>query len=106
MLFGKVFVTFASTVACYLWLSRSADYSRFESENYIDAKGTVFVCAVVAVMAFIVAEVFFGVYEITSDSIMLSYCLDIDNGGAAFKDKLGEEYELKKAPEDEHEDVL
>jgi hypothetical protein len=106
MLFGKVFVTFASTVACYLWLSRSADYSRFESENYIDAKGTVFVCAVVAVMAFIVAEVFFGVYEITSDSIMLSYCLDIDNGGAAFKDKLGEEYELKKAPEDEHEDEI
>merc|ERR1712100_337344 len=106
MLFGKVFVTFGSTVGCYLWLTRDSGYSDFASEDYIDQKGTIFVCAVVAVMAFIVAQVFFGVYEITSDSIMLSYCLDVDEGGAAYKDKLGEDYEVKKAPEYEHEDKI
>lgn len=106
IIFGKLFVTFASTVACYLWLSRSDEYNEFSSEKYIDQKGTVFVCVVVAVMAYIVAEVFFNVYEIASDSIVLSYCLDIDEGGAAYKDKLGEDYVLKKAPEDEHEDPI
>lgn len=106
ILFGKLFVTFASTLACYLWLYQSKEYKEYTSEKYIDQKGTIFVCAVVAIMAYIVAQVFFNVYDIASDSIMLSYCLDIDEGGNAFKDKLGEDFELKKAPEEEHQDSL
>ena len=107
MLFGKLFMCFASVVACYLWLSTSTTtYANFQSDAYIDAKGSIFVCAIVGLLAFITAEIFFNVYEITSDTILLSYCIDIEKGGEAFKDKLGEDFKPKKGPDDEHRDEI
>ena len=54
-------------------------------------------CLVIMFFSFVVAEVFFSVYDTATDSILLSYCFDVEVGkGSAFKDKMGFDLPLKK----------
>ena len=105
-----------SEIVCYLCfdhlpatysLSRSDEYNEFSSEKYIDQKGTVFVCAVVQSWRILLQKCF----STCTRSHLIASCFHIaltlmKEIGAASKDKLGEDYVLKKAPEDKHEDPI
>merc|ERR1719473_1950269 len=70
--------------------------------------GQFIVCLVVLFLSFIVAEVFFSVYDTATDSIMLCYCFDItDSGGECFEDKMGYKLPMKKTKEaDDADDAI
>lgn len=106
MLFGKLSIMMLSTLAAYYLIELNADFQNLASENYISSMGQFVITFVVFCMSYIVAEIFFSVYDIATDSIMLCYCFDVeDGGGEAFAQKMGFELEVKKTKEDdEHED--
>ena len=105
MLFGKISIMMLSTLAAYYAIELNAEFRNIQSENYISSMGQFVITFVVFCMSYIVAEIFFSVYDIATDSIMLCYCFDVeDGGGEAFAQKMGFELDVKKTKEDdEHE---
>lgn len=106
MLFGKISIMMLSTLAAYYAIELNAEFRNIQSENYISSMGQFVITFVVFCMSYIVAEIFFSVYDVATDSIMLCYCFDVeDGGGEAFAQKMGFELEVKKTKEDdEHEE--
>ena len=106
MLFGKLAIMMFSTLAAYYSVEYTADFQDIESENYISSMGQFVITLVVLFMSYIVAEIFFDVYDIATDSIMLCYCFDAEDGnGQAFKARMGDDLEFEKTKEeDEHKD--
>ena len=105
MLFGKLSIMMFSTLAVYYAVEFNSDFQDIESENYISSMGQFVITIVVLFMSYIVAEIFFDVYDIATDSIMLCYCFDAEDGnGEAFAARMGDELEFKKTKqEDPHE---
>jgi choline transporter-like protein 2/4/5 len=101
MLFGKLSIMMLSVLcAYYLIEAQPSKYGDLASESYISSMGQFIVCLVVLFLSFIVAEVFFSVYDTATDSIMLCYCFDItDSGGECFEDKMGYKLPMKKTKE-------
>ena len=93
-----------STLAAYYSVEYTADFQDIESENYISSMGQFVITLVVLFMSYIVAEIFFDVYDIATDSIMLCYCFDAEDGnGQAFKTRMGDDLKFEKTKEeDEH----
>lgn len=107
MLFGKLAIMMVSTLRVYYSIQLNTDYQDLASENYISNMGQFFITFVVLCMSYVVAEIFFSVYDIATDSIMICYCFDVEDGnGEAFAQKMGFELEMKKTKEeDEHEET-
>ena len=99
MLFGKLAIMMVSTMCAYYSIELNDDFSNMQSENYISRMGQFVVCLVVLFLSYIVAEVFFGVYDTATDSIMLCYCFDLQGSGKCFKDKMGYDLNIKKTKE-------
>jgi hypothetical protein len=70
--------------------------------------GQFIICLVVLCLSYVVAEVFFSVYDTATDSIRLCYCFDItDAGGKCFEDKMGYSLPMKKTKEaDDADDAI
>jgi hypothetical protein len=104
MLFGKLAIMMTSTLAVYYSIEYNSDYQNIESENNISNMGQFFITFVVLCMSYVVAEIFFGVYNIATDSIMICYCFDVEDGnGEAFAQKMGFELDIKKTKEEDAE---
>lgn len=102
MLFGKLAIMMTSTLAVYYSIEYNSDYQNIESENNISNMGQFFITFVVLCMSYVVAEIFFGVYNIATDSIMICYCFDVEDGnGEAFAQKMGFELDIKKTKEED-----
>ena len=86
-----------STLAAYYAIELNAEFRNIQSENYISSMGQFVITFVVFCMSYIVAEIFFSVYDVATDSIMLCYCFDVeDGGGEAFAQKMGFELSQNK----------
>jgi hypothetical protein len=104
MLFGKLAIMMTSTLAVYYSIEYNSDYQNIESDNNISNMGQFFITFVVLCMSYVVAEIFFGVYDIATDSIMICYCFDVEDGnGEAFAQKMGFELDIKKTKEEDAE---
>ena len=96
MLFGKMFIMMLSVLAGYNWLNTDY-YKDATSANYVSDMGQFVCCLVILFFSFIVSEVFFSVYDTATDTILISYCFDVDNStGKAFEDKMGYPMPIKK----------
>ena len=104
MLFGKLSIMMFATLAAYYSVEYTAEFQDITSENYISSMGQFVITIVVLFMSYIVAEIFFDVYDIATDSIMLCYCFDAEDGnGQAFKTRMGDDLKFEKTKEeDEH----
>lgn len=99
MLFGKVFIMMLSVVVGYNLLNMF--YSDASKVAYISDVGQFVCCVVILCFSYVVAEVFFSVYDIATDTILISYCFDIDQAsGKAFEDKMGMPLPIEKSKEE------
>jgi len=76
MLIGKLFVMCMSSFVGYLWLAYVGDYNDRTSPSYISSP--VFCCTIILIISFMIAEGFFNVFHVAIDSVLLSYCMDLD----------------------------
>jgi solute carrier family 44 (choline transporter-like protein), member 2/4/5 len=108
MLFGKLSIMMLSTLCAYYMVGLNGKYNDITTDNYISSMGQFIICVVVLCLSFVVAEVFFSVYDTATDSIMLCYCFDItDAGGKCFEDKMGYSLPMKKTKEaDDADDAI
>jgi choline transporter-like protein 2/4/5 len=76
MIMGKIMVCFASMLVGYGWVAYTSSFNDPVSPTYVTS--SLFISIAVLMMAYLVAEAFFGVFHIAIDTIMLSYCMDLD----------------------------
>eukprot|EP00949_MAST-11_sp_MAST-11-sp1_P000220 g220.t1 len=76
MLIGKLFIMCFSTFVGYVWLTYSETYSERSDKNYISSP--IFCCIVILLISFMIAEGFLNVFHVAIDSVLLSYCMDLD----------------------------
>jgi len=82
MLFGKLFITAASTAVCYAIMTNT----KKGREAVEDSRAGFFLMlAVVAVLSYFVAAVFINVFGVCIDTVLLSYCYDLEQHNGADK---------------------
>ena len=64
-----------STLCAYYMVGLNGKYNDVTTDNYISSMGRFIICVVVLSLSYVVAEVFFSVYDTATDSIMLYCCL-------------------------------
>ena len=73
IILGKLVVVAFSAGACLAWLQVDP---MFSFDGPLAVNGTIFQTVVVAVMAFMVAEIFFYTFQMTIDTVLLCFCED------------------------------
>lgn len=80
MILGKIFVMCASALFGYAWVSNASQFTERSSESYVTSK--LFIAVVILMTSYLVAEAFFNVFHVAIDSVLLSYCIDIEKGSS------------------------
>jgi len=77
MVVGKIMVCCASMLFSYSWIQYTPKFSEKTSPDYLSS--TLFISIIVLTLAYLVAESFFNVFNVAIDTILMSYCMDLDS---------------------------
>lgn len=77
MVVGKIMVCCASMLFSYSWIQYTPKFSQKTSPDYLSS--TLFISIIVLTLAYLVAESFFNVFNVAIDTILMSYCMDLDS---------------------------
>ena len=82
MLFGKLMITAASTAVCYAIMTNNKKAREATGDSNA---GFFLMLAVVAVVSYFIAAVFINVFGVCIDTVLLSYCYDLEQHNGADK---------------------
>lgn len=80
MFFGKLFITAAVTASAYGIMTGTSKGREATNDS---TSGIVLMLITVAIMAYIVAAIFINVFHVCIDSVLLSYCYDLEQNNGA-----------------------
>ena len=100
MIIGKMMVCVSSMLVSYSWVTYDPQFTNPQSPTYLSS--TLFISIIVLTMAYLVAESFFNVFHVCIDTVLMCYCMDMENGGtcrrqivSAKMEKLGKSADTK-----------